>query len=99
MEEKIKTWKEKYGKDAIFEITVKKGDEKIIGYFRKPNLEIISAAAKVGGGDEIKAGMVLFENCWLDGDIRLQEDDELKVSCLSKLSDLFKIFQADVKKL
>lgn len=99
MEGKIKIWKEKYGKDSIFEITVKKNDENITGYFRKPTLEIISASAKVGQVDELKGGMVMFENCWLDGDSRLQEDDELKVSCLSQLGELFKVFQADVKKL
>ncbi len=96
----IKRWKSQYG--DVYAIEVKlddKGKQKAVGYFRKPDLNIIAAASRFADTDPIKSGEVLLENCWLDGDDVIKTDDEAKMGVLTQLGKLFKIKEAEVKKL
>ncbi len=69
------------------------------GYFRKPNLMIIAAAGKYSDTEPIKSGEVLFDNCKLQIDPELQNDDELKMSVIIRLNGLFEMHETEVKNL
>ncbi|GIV42048.1 MAG: hypothetical protein KatS3mg034_1358 [Vicingaceae bacterium] len=97
-EAQIKKWKAKYG--DVYAITVNiEEDTKATAYFRKPDLQIISAAAKFADIDPIKSGNIMLENCWLAGDEIIKEDEEAKLGVIKKLGELFKIKEAEIKKL
>ena len=99
-EANIAAWKEQY--KNVFEIKVPTDDtgkNHAIGYFKKPDLDIIAASAKFAETDPIKSGIVVFDNCWLGGDETMKNDDECKISAISALNDLFKIRLAEVKNL
>jgi len=98
-EAQIKKWKAKYGE--VYAIEVKMDDEGTIatGYFKKPDLNIISAAAKFAEVDPIKSGTVMLENCWLGGDEDIKLNDEAKLAAIKKLGEIFKVKEAEVKKL
>lgn len=94
----IKRWKAKYG--DIFAISVKiSNKEKATCYLKKPDLNIITASAKFAKTDPIKGGTVVLENCWLGGDKIIKQDDEAKLGVIKKLGELFKVKEAEVKKL
>ncbi len=99
LEAQIKRWKAKYGE--VNQITVPIDDEgnTVTAYFRKPDLNIIAAASKFAETDPIKSGLILFENCWLGGDETIKQDDEAKLSAIKSLGKLFKVRDAEIKKL
>tara|TARA_Y100000782_G_scaffold111876_1_gene140908 strand:- start:5291 stop:5620 length:330 start_codon:yes stop_codon:yes gene_type:complete len=99
VEGQIRKWKAKYG--AVHQVTVPVGDEEeeAIAYFRKPDLKTIGAAGKFAETDPIKAGEIIFSNCWLGGDERIKEDDEAKIAAIKAVGQLFKAKVAQVKKL
>ncbi len=94
----IKRWKAQYG--DVYAIEVKLDEqEKAVGYFRKPDLNIIAAASRFVESNPIKTGEILLENCWLDGDDLIKTDDEAKMGVMTQLGKLFKVKEAEVKKL
>jgi hypothetical protein len=100
--EQIEAWKQQYGIDQVFEISVPLNDENtefVTGYFRKPNLQAISASAKVMEADPIKSGIIMFDNCWLGGEEKFKNNDEAKMSAIEQLNKLFQIRIATVKNL
>ena len=96
----INQWKKKWGE--VFQIDVPLDDEakdNAVGYFKKPTLDSIKASSKYLESDPIKAGEIVFNQCWLGGDAEIQENDEVKMSAMQKVSSLFKVRQASLKKL
>jgi hypothetical protein len=95
----IEAWKRQHG--DIYAIDVESDDagNKLRCYVRKPDLNIISASSKFASSDPVRSGMVVFENCWLAGDPEIKANDELKISVVIKLNELFKIREAEIKKL
>lgn len=63
--EQVKIWKGQHRKVARIE--VEDGDEKHVGYFKRPSMETMAASTKVAKTDEVKAGGILFDGCWLGG--------------------------------
>lgn len=99
-QEQINKWKKQHGQ--VFAISIPlddEGKEKATGYFRKPNLDIVSAANKVGKTDMIRGGLVAFESTFLGGDPIIKEDDEVKMSAIEAVGQLFKVREAEVKNL
>ncbi len=99
-EAQIKRWKAKYGE--VYEIEVEmdeEGKDIAVGYFRKPDLNVIAAVARFAESDPVKSGIVLFENTWLGGDERIKEDDEAKLGVIQQLQGVFKAKTARLKKL
>lgn len=95
----ISQWKKEHG--DVFRVSVPGADSNGVstGYFRKPSLSIIGAASRYVTSDPIKFGEIVFNGCWLGGDPEMQHDDETRVSCMGKLSELFKIREAQLEKL
>ena len=96
----ITQWKKQWG--GVYSIEVPLDDnakEKAVGYFKKPTLDTIKASSKYIESDPIKAGEVVFNNCWLGGDAEIKDNDEVKMSAMQQVSSLFKVRQATLKKL
>jgi hypothetical protein len=96
-DEIIATWKAKYGK--VVEVKVKDGDKNYVGYFRRPDMETLSAVNKLYKTDEVKSANVLFDNCWLGGDEQMKADAIVKMSAIAKLQELTQICVAEIKNL
>lgn len=98
---KIKQWKSRWGDGNIHEVTVPIDEEGNLAkcYVRKPDLATLSASAKFAETDPMRAGMILFENCWLEGDEIIKELDEAKLSVIKVLGGLMKVYEATIKKL
>lgn len=96
----IDAWKKEHGK--IYSIAVPTNDnaesDKVTGYFKKPNLATISAAASAGN-DILRVGNIMLENLFLGGDPEIKANEEVKMSVIAELSKLFKIRQAEVGEL
>ncbi len=71
----------------------------VVGYFKKPNLETIAAASRFMDSDPVRGGSVVMENCWLGGDEEIKTNDEVKFSVLLQVNKLFRVLEAQVKKM
>lgn len=94
-EENIAMWKARFRK--VSSITVVDGEVSYTGFFRRPDMNVISAVAAVGKDDEMRAAMVMFENCWLGGDEMMREDAVIKMAAVTKLQELMKVSQVTLK--
>lgn len=96
-DEQIQMWKNKHRK--ISSIEVDEDDETHTGYFRRPDMETLSAVSKLGKTDEIKAANALFENCWLGGSPILREDAVLKMAVIGRLNKIMEVSRVELKNL
>lgn len=71
-EEQIEQLKKKHGK--LVRIDVVDGEETHVGYFKRPDFTTIKAVTQVAKTDEVKAGEVMFDNCWVGGSPELRKD-------------------------
>jgi len=95
----IKEWKKRHG--DVFQIDVTLDDEgnQASAFFKKPDLKIVGLAAKFAEVDPVKSGNIMFESCWLGGNEIVKTNDEAKLSAIKELGTLFKVRQAQIKKL
>ena len=70
-----------------------------IGYFKRPTLETLKAVTKVAKSDEVEAGKVMFDNCWLGGSQELRTDALLFMAVQKKLGEVLNGFQGLIKNL
>lgn len=96
-EAQINQWKIRW--KEIYQIEIPGEEQVYVGYVRKPDLDVLSAASRFSETDPIKAGNIMFENCFLGGDEAIKENDELKLSVIQAISKLVKIREAQIKKL
>jgi len=59
----------------------------------------LAAASKYAADNPVKSGIIMFDSVWLGGDAEIQVNDELKMSAIQKIGDLFRIREARIKKL
>jgi hypothetical protein len=93
----LKVWKENHKEVHAVDV-IGDNDELIRGIFKKPDLNIIMAADAIGD-DILKRAVFSFENCWIDGDQRLKDNEDLKVSAGIQVYNLFKIHASIITKL
>ena len=95
--DQIKDWKKKYGDDKIFEIVV--DDKKAI--LHKPTRKDLSfaMAGSSQAKDSIKFAEILLNQCWIDGDKEIKEDDDYFFGAVPKLEVLSETKEAEIKKL
>ena len=82
-----------------FAVEIHDGDEVHIGYFKRPTLETLKAVTKVAKSDEVEAGKVMFDNCWLGGSQELRTDALLFMAVQKKLGEVLNGFQGLIKNL
>ena len=92
-ESQVAAFKEKHRKS--FAVEVRDGDEVHVGYFKRP----IKAVTKVAKTDEVEAGKVMFDNCWLGGSEELRTDALLFMAVQKQLGAVLNGFQSLIKNL
>ncbi len=95
--DKINALKAKHGE--IHEVKSVKDGNTHFTYVKKPNLDIISAAAKYAEDDPVKSGLIMFESTRVGGSEEVIADDELKTGVMKYVGTLFKTVEAKGKKL
>ena len=71
-EAQVDAFKAKHRKS--FAVEIHDGDELHVGYFKRPTLEPLKSVTKVAKSDEVEAGKVMFDNCWLGCSQELRTD-------------------------
>jgi len=94
----IKKWKSQTSE--VHEIRVKDEEENIhVCYVKKPDLDIIGASAKHAESDPVLSLLIMFNSTWLGGSEKIQTDDEMKLSAMKSIKTIFKVREAEIKKL
>lgn len=96
-EAQVEAFKQKHRKS--FAIEIKDGNEVHIGYFKRPTLETLKAVTKVAKTDEVEAGKVMFDNCWLGGSEELRTDALLFMAVQKELGTVLNGFRGLIKNL
>ena len=96
-QKEIDTWKARHRK--VYEITVQDGEEAFVGYFKRPDMDTVTAVTKLAKTDEVKSANILFDNCWLGGDDLIKDEATLKLQAISQLEQMTKECKASIKNL
>ena len=93
--EQLKGWKEKYGE--VFEISCE--DKKAV--LHKPTRKDLSFAMAGSNQtkDSVKFAEILLKQCWIDGDMEFQEQDNYFLAAVPVLGALSETKEAELKKL
>ncbi|GEM_PF-1226111 len=82
----LNQWKYKYKK--VVKLTIKDDDDtSLFAYFKKPDMSIRAAVLQASKMDEFKALEVLFKNCYLGGDGKIEQEDDLRLNITTAFSD------------
>ncbi|NNV54528.1 hypothetical protein [Limnovirga soli] len=68
------------------------------GYIRYPNRIDISIAMTLKDTDPLKGKEIVLRNSWLEGDMRILDDDELFLRATTVLDDILAVRRAILKK-
>ena len=92
-----KSWIEKYGEGHVFELVV----EDKMAILHKPSRQDLSfaSAGSSQGQDSIKFVEILLKQCWIDGDMEIQENDDYFLAVVPVLGSLAEVKEAEIKKL
>ncbi len=90
-------FKTKYGK--VFRIDIVDGDETHVGYFKRPDFATIKAVTKLSKTDEVEAGRVMFNNCFLGGSESLGKDAVLFMAVQAQLGKILNGCMGSIKNL
>ena len=96
-EQQIEAWKRQHRKVSRIDI-VDDGDTHI-GYFKRPDFPTIKAVTKLAKSDEVDAGKVMFENCWLGGSEALREDAVLFMAVQAQFGKILNGCMGSLKNL
>lgn len=91
--EQIAEWKEKY--THVWGVVV----DGHIGYLRKPDRKILSAASAARKTSDVKSNEALLNNCWLGGSEEIRRNDDYFFSACTQLNELIEIKEAELVKL
>ena len=93
--EQLKGWKEKYGE--VFEISCE--DKKAV--LHKPTRKdpSFAMAGSNQAKDSVKFAEILLKQCWIDGDMEFQEQDNYFLAAVPVLGALSETKEAELKKL
>lgn len=92
--EQIAEWKKRYGKVYRYEAA-----DGMTCFLRRPTRAEFSAANVIAGADAIKAKEILLRNCWLDGDMEIQNDDAHFYGIGAWLDDLIGMVAGELKEV
>lgn len=93
----IQSFKEAHGK--VLRVDIVDGKDTHIGYFRRPGFQTIKAIAKISKTDEVEAGKVMFDNCWLGGSEDLRKDAVLFMAVQTQLGKMLNGCMGSIKNL
>ncbi|MDL2142865.1 hypothetical protein QQY79_10075 [Flavobacterium tructae] len=82
----LNQWKYKHKK--VVKLTIADDDgTTLFAYFKKPDMSIRAAVLQASKMDEFKALEVLFKNCYLGGDGKIEQEDDLRLNITTAFSD------------
>ena len=90
--EMVAEWKAKYGDVFVIESEGRKA------WIRRPDRKVISAAAVNAGADLLKNRELILRNCWLGGDMALQNNDRYFLAFASQIEAIIEIAEVAIKK-
>lgn len=96
-EAQIDAFKAEHGQ--VHRVDIVEGADTHIGYFHRPDFQTIKAITKVSKTDEVEAGKVLFDNCWLGGSEALRKDAILFMAVQVQLGKLLNGCMGSIKNL
>lgn len=95
--EQVEAMKSKHRK--VFRVDIVDGEDTHVGYFKRPDFATIKAITKISKTDEVEAGKVLFDNCWLGGSAELRDDAVLFMAVQVQLGKLVNGCMGSLKNL
>lgn len=95
--DQILQWKQKFGK--VVRIDIVDGEDTHVGYFHRPSFETVKTVTKVAKVDEVEAGRVLYDECWLGGSDELRRDAVLFMAVQQQLGKLMSGCMGSIKNL
>lgn len=96
-EQQIEAWKRQHRK--VCRIDIVDGEDTHVGYFKRPDFATIKAVTKLAKSDEVEAGKVMFDNCWLGGSKELRQDAVLFMAVQAQLGGLLNGCMGSLKNL
>ena len=97
-QKEIDRLKAKHGN--VYQIIAKDEDgNEHYAYVTKPDLPIIQAAAATISKDPVKASIMIYKSVKLSASEAIESDAELKIAVINKVGEIFKIREANIKKL
>lgn len=96
-QDQLEGWKKKYGDGNVFEVVVE--DRKVI--LHKPTRRDLSfaMAGSNQAKDSVKFAEILLNQCWIDGDAEIKENDDYFLAVVPVLGALAETKEAEIKKL
>ena len=97
--EQLQAWKKKHGK--VHEITVKVTENDIaVGYLRKPTRDHKAIALSSFAQNKIlETGEFLLQNCWLGGDDRLRDAEDIADSAAVQANSIVNFLTGSSKEI
>ena len=95
--DQLKDWKKKYGDGNLFEAVVE--DKKAVLHKPSRNDLSFARAGRSLGKDMLKFYEIILKQCWIDGDIEIQESDSHFFGVMPLLDEMIEIKEAEIKKL
>lgn len=96
-EAQIDAFKREHGK--VYRVDIVDGEDTHVGYFRRPDFQTIKAITKISKTDEVEAGKVMFNNCWLGGSEELRKDAVLFMATQQQLGKMLNGCMGSLKNL
>lgn len=96
---------EKFGQEKIDALTKKHGQLSVIivedkmGLFKKPDRKVISSASAVAATDPIEYVAIIAENCFVEGDKELLQEDDYFLGIVPVINQLVETKTASLLKL
>ncbi len=81
------------------EVVNKYGADTHVGYFKRPDFDTIKAVTKVSKVDEVEAGKIMFDKCWLGGSEELRADAILFMAVQKQLGQMLNSCMGSLKNL
>lgn len=97
--EQIAAWKLKHPSGVWAVITTDDDGNAHVTYVRKPDIQVLGAAAKYAESDPVKSGEIMFNSLRLGGSEAVAEDAQMLMAAVGKIGELFKLREAELKKL
>ena len=93
----LEAWKRQHRK--AYRIDIVDGEDTHVGYFKRPDFATIKAVTKIAKSDEVEAGKVMFNNCWLGCSEELREDAVLFMEVQKQLAKVLNGCMGSIKNL
>lgn len=96
-EEQLEALKRQHKK--AYRVDIVDGEDTHIGYFKRPDFATIKAVTKLAKTDEVEAGKVMFDNCWLGGSEELRKDAVLFMAVQKQFGTVLNGCMGSIKNL